>query len=117
MLRLTLISQTQEEATLRVEGWITAEAADVLRGEAGDWLRRKDRLVLDLDGVHHIEEAGFALLQSWPRERVALRGGSTFLRHLLRVHGLHADQPQRTAPPARSGTEPPATTREQEGDR
>jgi anti-anti-sigma regulatory factor len=88
MLRLTVVSQTPEETVLKVEGWITSETAALLRAEGGQWLDQKPRLILDLDGVSFIDETGFALLQSWPAERVKLRGGSGFIRNLLEVYGI-----------------------------
>jgi len=88
MLRLTVISQTKEEAVLKVEGWVSGADVALLREEGTRLLRETERLVLDLDGVQFIDREGIALLKPWSGKRLELRGGSLFIRGLLEEHGL-----------------------------
>ena len=88
MLRLTVISQTKEEAVLKVEGWVSGADVALLREEGIRLLRETERLVLDLDGVQFIDREGIALLKRWSGDWLVLRGGSLFVRGLLEEHGL-----------------------------
>ena len=83
MLRITVVSQSQEEVALKVEGWIGAGEAAVLEQEGDRYLRQGGRLVLDLNGVQNIDEAGVELLRRWSRKGLRLCGGSVFVRALL----------------------------------
>ena len=87
MMRLTVVSQTPAEMILKVEGWISGAEVALLE-EEGTRLQEGERLVLDLSGVHSIDEDGIALLQRWSGDRLELRGGSAFVRRLLEVNGL-----------------------------
>ena len=88
MVRLTVISQTKEEAVLKVEGWVSGENVALLEEEGTHLLQETGRLVLDLDGVRFIDREGIALLKRWSGKRLELRGGSLFVRTLLTEHGL-----------------------------
>ena len=88
MLRIALASVTEVEAVLRLEGWVSEEGVAVLEAEVQRLLAGGRRLVLDLDGVHHIDPDGLDLLEGWTGARVALRGGSAYVRTLLYNHGL-----------------------------
>lgn len=88
MLRITLVSQTKEEAVLKVEGRVSGADVELLEQEGTRYLRNAGRLALDLTGVRFIDEAGVALLRRWSGERLALRGGSPFVRALLTDNGL-----------------------------
>lgn len=88
MIRLTIQSQTPEEVVLQVDGWVSGKNVPILEQEGTRLLRETERLVLDLKGVQFIDEAGIALLQRWSGERLVLRGGSSFIRALLKAHRL-----------------------------
>jgi len=88
MVRLTVVSQSSEEVVLKVEGWVDEESVALLEEEGERWLGEAERLVLDLDGVKHIDPAGLALLRRWSGERLVLRGGAMFMQQLLKTHGL-----------------------------
>ena len=88
MVRLTVISQTEEEGVLKVEGWVSGADVEILEEEGARLLRQSERLVLDLDEVQFIDRKGIALLRRWSGERLDLRGGSLFIRGLLEQHGL-----------------------------
>ena len=88
MLRLTIRSQTPEEAVLEVHGWITGKNVEILEQEGTRLLQRTQCLVLDLNGVRFVDRPGLALLKRWTGSRLELRGGSSFMRTLLAKHGL-----------------------------
>ena len=88
MLRITLVSQTQREAVLQLEGWVAGEDVAVLTTEGHRRLQAGQRLVLDLAGVKFIDAAGLALLQGWSGPRLVLRGDSSYLRTVLAASGL-----------------------------
>ena len=88
MLRITVVSQSPQEAVLKVEGWLWGSDVGLLASEGTRWLREAERLVLDLTGVQFIDDAGIALLKRWPPDRLALRTGAPFIRALLETHGL-----------------------------
>ena len=88
MLRLVPQSQDPDETVLEAHGWISGENVPLLEQEGESWRRQTRRLVLDLTGVRSIDRAGAALLHRWVAEGLLLRGGSAFVRELLREHGL-----------------------------
>ncbi len=92
MIRLTVRSQTPEEAVLQVDGWIVKEQVLLLAQEGTRLLRTSCRLLLDLKGVASIDQAGLALLQAGWEGRVRLRNGSPFIRELLTQHHLTCEE-------------------------
>ena len=88
MLRLTIVSQSAEEVVVQVDGWLAGENADLLEREGTRHLQEGKRLVLNLEGVKFIDRTGIALLQRWSGERLVLRGGSSFVRMLLKDYEL-----------------------------
>lgn len=83
MLRITVISQTDKEVALKVEGWVSGPDVGLLGQEGDRWLQQVKHLTLDLSGIRFIDEAGVALLKRWSKEGVALRGTPMFVRELL----------------------------------
>lgn len=88
MLRITVMTQTEEEVVLKVEGWISEEYVAPLEQEGARWFQKAKRLVLDLTDVQIIDGQGIALLQHWSGDQLVLRGGSLFIRSLLMTHRL-----------------------------
>lgn len=88
MLRITKVCESEEEAVLRVDGWVVGDDVGVLEREGTCWLEKTSRLVLDLADVRFIDETGIALLERWHGQGLVLRGGSRFIRALLKAHGL-----------------------------
>ena len=93
MVRLTVISQTPDEIVLKVEGWVSEAEVPLLEQTLADAFRGTERLVLELKGMKFINRAGIDLLKRWPGERLALRGGASFIRTLLEAHGLGLCEP------------------------
>ena len=83
MLRITVMSQTDKEVALKVEGWVSGPDVGLLKQEGGRWLRQVKHLTLDLSGIRFIDEGGVALLKRWSKEGVALRGAPMFVRELM----------------------------------
>jgi len=90
MVRLTIRSQTPEEVVLEVDGWVSEADVEILEQEGTRLLREAERLVLYLNGVRFIDEAGIELLRRWLEEGLVLRGGSLFIRTLLESHGMES---------------------------
>jgi anti-anti-sigma regulatory factor len=88
MLRLTIVSQSTKEIVLKVDGWLGGANVSLLEQEGEFHLQDGGKLVLDLEDVRFIDQTGLALLRQWSREQLELRGGSPFLRALLKEHGL-----------------------------
>ncbi len=88
MLRITLMSQSREEAILKVEGRITGTDVALLESEISSKLERSQRLVLVLQGLKHVDRNGVELLKHWSADRLILRDSSVFVRTLLQTHGL-----------------------------
>ena len=93
MLRVTIIAQNATQTVLALDGWLTGEEVRLLEHEGRRWLDQGHQLVLDLDGVRSIDQAGMALLEGWSRTGVLLRGGSLYVRALLQSRGL-SPQPE-----------------------
>ena len=83
MLRITLVSQTEDQVMLKVEGTIAGKGVELLEQEGRPWQAPPSRLVLNLDGAEFIDSTGLALLGHWLGKGVVLRGGSLFIRTLL----------------------------------
>jgi anti-anti-sigma regulatory factor len=98
MLRLTVLSQTPEEAVLKIEGWVTGEEVCLLAQEGARLLAASRRLVLELTGVVSIDAAGIVLLEQWAGDRLILRDGSPLIRRLLERHGLRCEGAQHMNP-------------------
>ncbi len=88
MIRITVVSQTSEEVTLKIEGWVTYADVELMKEEITRWFREVHRVVLNLTHVRFIDEAGIEMLCGWPRSELVLQGGSPFVRTLLQDHGL-----------------------------
>ena len=84
-MRITLVSQTQQQVVLKVEGWVSGENVDVLEQEGNRRLAEAERVVLDLSGVKSISPEGVALLLRWSQKHLLLRGESPFV-HMLLYH-------------------------------
>jgi len=88
MVRLTIHTQTPEEAVLEVHGWVSGRDVTILEQEGTRLLGESQRLVLDLKGVQFMDGDGIALLERWSGERLGLRNGPPFVQLLLEKHGL-----------------------------
>jgi len=88
VLRITPMTRSADEVELRIAGQLTGDSVALLLQEMARWLQSTQRLVLDLEGVQNIDQAGLDLLHSRAGTRVRWHGGSPFVRALLRTRGL-----------------------------
>ena len=88
MLRLTPLSETDDEVVLRTEGWLEGPQVGVLAKEIAKWRQAGRNVVLDVQELKGVELAGLALLASWRGKGVEVRAGSRYIRELLARHGL-----------------------------
>ena len=88
MLRLTVLSQSTDQVVLALDGWVAGPDVELLAQEGQQLLTSTQQLILDLEGVQSIDPAGIDLLHRWVAGGLVLRGGSSFMRHLLEKHGL-----------------------------
>ena len=88
MLRISLISRSAEEVVLKIDGRLGGEDVHLLEREGGCYLRETKCLVLELEGIRFIDQAGIDLLRRWSGERLELRNASPFVQTLLKSHGL-----------------------------
>ena len=88
MLRISIRSQTPAETVLQVEGALAGSDVGVLDRELGHLPCESTRLVLDMTGVKHIDEAGLSLLRRWTGRLGAIRAESPFIKALLAEHRI-----------------------------
>jgi anti-anti-sigma regulatory factor len=88
MLRIIPKFPSPGEVVLEVAGWLTGEEVDLLDEEIALRHGEAKRLIVDLNGAKFIDENGLAMLKRWSNRQVVLQGGSSFVRMLLRTHGL-----------------------------
>ena len=72
-----------------MDGRVVGDSVQLLKREGERCLDAASRLVLDLEGVQSIDEAGLALLRTWSGPRLVLHGGPAYLRALLAAEGLN----------------------------
>jgi ABC-type transporter Mla MlaB component len=65
VIRITTIQTSEEETSLRVEGWLMGADVDVLASEGDRWLRDGRYLSIDTTGVGRIDRQGVQLLARW----------------------------------------------------
>lgn len=88
MLRISVASRGPPEIVLKLEGQVAREWVSLLDQEIRRWLGQRPRVVLDLDGVQHLDHAGMDLVERWHQQGVGLRGDSLFVKTLLETRGL-----------------------------
>lgn len=88
MLRIDLVSDSEREVVLKVEGSIAEQGVGLLAEAGRAWRRPGRRLALDIAGVDFIDQEGLALLQEWSGQGLVIRGASLYVRYLLQSQGL-----------------------------
>ena len=88
MMQFILQTQSDQEVVLSLYGELVGAEVQLLEQEGRRHRQTAYRLVLELDGVPFVGDTGLALLHRWAGPRLMLRGGSPFLRALLRAEGL-----------------------------
>jgi len=88
MLQIVPFEGHSDPPGLTVHGRITGDDVTLLAREVEPCLEAGNSLVLDLDGVRAIDRESTERLRGWVDQGLALRGGSMFVRLLLRKRGL-----------------------------
>ena len=103
MLRVSAVQPSPAVTILRLEGRLEQQVTGLLSDQVHAWLARAETVVLDLEGVVFIDAAGLALLEGWREAPVTCRGGSPFVRMLLRQGTVGGDDAPPVPPTERSG--------------
>ena len=90
MLHIESVTDSCGQSLLAAYGQIDAEGVPHLRTIL-DARSMQTTLILDLSGVSSIDRDGSDLLQHHAAQGLILRGGSLFIRTLLRERGLQAE--------------------------
>ena len=92
MIRIDILSQTPEEAVMRVAGevWLDYEI-DLVAQEGNRYLETSKLLVLDLEHLQRLSDRALPLLKEWQSAgRLQIRAWHYLLDFKLRHHGLAA---------------------------
>lgn len=84
MLRIVLASENPNEVVLKIAGRLGGDFIGLLSEERRRHQRPDLQFALDLDELRAIDPEGMDLLRDWARQGVQLRGGSQFIRLLLK---------------------------------
>ena len=92
MIRIDILSQTPEEAVMRVAGWVQYDQDIALVAQEGNrCLETSQRLVLDLEHLHQLSDFALPLLKGWQAAgRLQIRAWHYLIDFKLRHHGLAA---------------------------
>lgn len=88
MLRIDLVSASDGEVVLKVDGAIAEPDVGLLAEAGRAGLHPGRQLVLDIEGVEFIDPAGLVLLRAWSGQGLVIRGASLYVRYLLQNQGL-----------------------------
>lgn len=88
MFRIDLVSASEREVVLSVQGIIAEQTVELLAEAGRAWLHLGRQLVLDIEGVEFIDPAGLALLREWSGQGLVIRGASLYVRYLLQNQEL-----------------------------
>jgi len=97
-IHIDTIARTPSEAVLTVAGRLAEGAVPLLDGELTRILIDAERVVVDIEGLHFIDNQGLALLRrltvkssanrGHSKVQLSLRHGSSFLRQRLASRGV-----------------------------
>ncbi len=90
MLHLESVIDSSGHRVIAAHGQINGAAVKHLRDEMRAQTTAQVPLILDLSGVDAMDREGADLLLRWGEDGLTLRGGSLFIRTLLRERGLRA---------------------------
>ena len=76
------------QVVIAAHGRIAGDDVDLLVLELAPRLRQAEQVVLDLDGVRYADREATRVLRRWLAAGLVLRGGSPFVRLLLRQRGI-----------------------------
>jgi RNA polymerase sigma-70 factor, ECF subfamily len=88
MMRITPIPGDDAVGRLRVEGRVTQQTVEELRGECEALLAAHRTLLLELSGVQFIDPTGIEMFHRLVQKGAVLTGCSGFLTELLQLNGV-----------------------------
>ena len=88
MMRITLAQVSDDRTTLRLEGSIGAEWADLLKRECSGLLHAGVSVTLDLSGVDFVDRLGVETLRRLGRGGVEIRCRSGAVASVLEAEGV-----------------------------
>lgn len=88
-LRITREKGSRARTTLKLEGRVVEEWADLLERECSALLRSGGSVSLDLTSVRFIDRAGVKALKRLARAGVEIRCGSGLVASVLEWEGIH----------------------------
>jgi len=102
MIRIDIGEHTPQQVVLLVQGYPMGLDRELLDEEIRRWLTQVPHVVLDLKDVPQLDRQALLWLEQWTtgaplqtngtKAKLTLRGGSHFLRHQLRAHGVPAEE-------------------------
>jgi anti-anti-sigma regulatory factor len=91
MLRITRENTEWGAITLKVEGRLVQELADLLEQECSTLRPFSDGLTLDLSGVTFVDRCGVQALKRLHGAGCVIRGCSDLVASILEVEGIRVD--------------------------
>jgi methylase of polypeptide subunit release factors len=90
MIRIDILSQSPEEAVMRIAGWVQYDCDIALVAQEGKrYLETSKRLVLDLEHLQRLSDRALPLLKEWKAQgRLQIRAWHYLIDFKLRHHGL-----------------------------
>ena len=90
MVRIDILSQSPEEAVMRVAGWVQHDRdIELVAQEGNRCLESSKLLVLDLEHLHQLHDFALPRLQEWQAQgRLQIRAWHHLIDFKLRYHGL-----------------------------
>ena len=87
MMRITKIEEDRSSVTLRVEGRIVSEWADVLEQECLKWLDRSGKVQLECTAVSYIDDRGVEVLKGLAQQHIRIIRCPVFIEEMLHWEG------------------------------
>ena len=88
MMRITRVHERDDRTTLRVEGSIVAEWADLLERECSGLLHAAVSVTLDIAGVDFVDGHGVETLRQLGRDGVEIRCPCGAVANVLEAEGV-----------------------------
>jgi len=87
MLRITRIDINGSPVTLKLEGKLSDQWAELLDGECRSLLQDGKDIRLDFSGVSFVDAVGVGVVRDFPRQQVRIVNAPRFIEELLKGGG------------------------------
>lgn len=97
MIRIDILSQSPEEAVMRIAGWVQHDRdIELIAQEGNRYLETSKLLVLDLEALHELSDRALPLLKQWQAQgRLEISKHNYRIDSSLRNSGLVSEQESR----------------------